>query len=117
MGTGASSNPTRFTLATGLAASRWKSRANSTKSESSISSANLRQENDATSQVGVDDKLISPNDVKVEGRYENPFQKKTKQTKIAFIYPRLCYNVEMVVTYTVEIVNLNLLWRLKIIMN
>ena len=75
MGTGASSNPTRFTLATGLAASRWKSRANSTKSESGISSANLRQENDATSQVGVDDKLISPNDVKVEGRYENPFQK------------------------------------------
>ena len=75
MGTGASSNPTRFTLATGLAASRWKSRANSTKSESGISSANLRQENDATSQAGVDDKLISQNDVKVEGRYENPFQK------------------------------------------
>jgi len=67
MGTGASSNPGKLTLNTGLAASRWKSRSHSTHSESSISTVNnLPQKDETTSQAGVD--KLSPGDVKVEGR-------------------------------------------------
>ena len=83
MGTGASSNPARLTLTTGLAASRWKSRANSTQSESSISSVNLRQENETTSQ-GSADKLKSPNDVKVEGRQGMVVTMQKSSTQICF---------------------------------
>lgn len=63
MGSGASSNPLRSTVNTGLAAGRWRSNVHSTRS--SNSSAKVPQEND-TDTLASDGNLDG---IKVEGRY------------------------------------------------